>query len=150
MARLTIGYPGRDVERRIVEMRGYSDKVEAVVRQVATAEQVLAAQAAVDAIQVPSAVMDYAMELIHATRSTEALETGISTRGAVSLVAAARSHAALRGRAFCIPDDVKAVFVPAAAHRVLVRRGGSGGPAARDEAAAVLMEILGRTPVPGD
>ena len=148
--RLTLGYPERVVERRIVELRGLADKVETIVRPVASAEQLVRAQQAVDAVEVPDAVMDYAMELVGATRMAEALETGVSTRGAVSIVAAARACAAIHGRAFCLADDVKDVFLPCAAHRVLVRGRGHSGAAARDEAIAILTDIVGRTPVPGE
>jgi MoxR-like ATPase len=148
--RLTLGYPDRAVERRIVEMRGLADKVESIVRQVATAEDLVRAQRAVDAVEVPAPVMDYAMELVGATRTSEALETGVSTRGAVSIVAAARASAALNGRPFCVADDVKDVFVPCAAHRVLVKGRGHSGASARDEAIAILTDLLGRMPVPGE
>ena len=74
---------------------------------------------------------------------------GISTRGAVSLVSACRAAAALAGRAFCLPDDVKEMFLPTCAHRVVLRGRGSAGAAAREEARALLTDMLARTPVPG-
>ena len=150
LMRLTIGYPDRDIERRIVELRGLADKVEGAVRTVASAEQMVSAQAAVDAVEVPSLVMDYAMELVGSSRSSPSLEAGVSTRGAVSLVAAARALATLRGRTFCLCDDVKEVFLPVASHRVMVKGRGLSGAAARDEAVAVLTDVIGRTPVPGE
>lgn len=150
LVRLTIGYPGRDAERRVVAMQGFADKVEALVRPVATAEEVLAAQAATTAVVVPDAVMDYAMDLVGQTRLTEALEMGISTRGAVSLVAASRAAAALAGRAYCLPDDVKEMFLPTCAHRVVLRGRQMAGAVAREEARALLTDLLARTPVPGD
>ena len=150
LMRLTVGYPDREVERRIVEVQGLADKVDEMVRPVASPERIAAAQAVATRVSVRPAVMDYAMELVSETRSSDALETGISTRGAVSLVAAARALATLRGRSYCIPDDVKEMFAPTCAHRVLVRAGGVTGAAAREEARAILTDILGRTPVPGD
>jgi len=146
--RLTIGYPDPDVERHIVAVGGYADKVDTTVRQVTDPEAVREAQGVVDDVTVPDAVMGYAMGLVAATRTSEPLRAGLSTRGAVNLLAAARAHAVLRGRAYCIPDDVKAVFVAAGAHRVQVRHQADGS--ARDEAAAILSEILSRYPVPGD
>lgn len=150
LVRLTIGYPDREAERRIVAMQGFADKVETLVNAVATPEQVVAAQAATSAVLVPDAVMDYAMDLVGQTRGTEALEMGISTRGAVSLIAACRGAAALAGRTYCLPDDVKEMFLPTCAHRVVLRGRGTAGAAAREEARALLTDLLARTPVPGD
>jgi MoxR-like ATPase len=150
LVRLTIGYPDPAVERRVVEMQGFVDKVDDHVHAVGTLDQVIAARAAVRGVLVPPAVMDYAMDLVAQTRASTVLETGISTRGAVSLIASARAMAAVRGRTFCLADDVKALFLSTAAHRVTVRGSGAAGRAARAEASAVLTDILGRTPVPGD
>lgn len=147
LMRLTVGYPERDVERRIVEMRGLADKVEKLVQPVATADDVVMAQRLADEVAVPAPVMEYAMDLVAASRSSEFLEIGISTRGAVNLVAAARARAAMYGRDFCIFDDIKTVFVPCAAHRVIVK---GHGPSARDQTIGVLTDIVARTPVPGD
>lgn len=150
LVRLTIGYPDRDVERKVVEMQGFADKVEDLVSAVATPVEVEAAQKATSAVEVSEAVMDYALELVAQTRESPSLETGISTRGAVSLVAAARGLAALRSRGYCVADDIKEMFGPVCGHRVLVKGKGLSGNAAREEASAVLSEILARTPVPGD
>ncbi len=150
LVRLTIGYPDREAERRVVSMQGFADKVESLVQPVATAAQVLAAQVATTAVLVPDSVMDYAMDLVGQTRATDALEMGISTRGAVSLIAACRAAAVLAGRAFCLPDDVKGMFLPTCAHRVVLRGRGNSGEAAREESRALLTDMLARTPVPGD
>ncbi|NOZ02182.1 MAG: AAA domain-containing protein, partial [Deltaproteobacteria bacterium] len=150
LLRLTIGYPDREVERRIVELQGFADKVDEMVRAVASPEEVEAAQKAVSGVAVSESVMDYALELVSQTRSSALLETGISTRGAVSLVAAARGAAAIRSRDYCIPDDIRDVFEPVCGHRVFVKGRGLSGATAREEATAVLSEILARTPVPGD
>lgn len=150
LVRLSIGYPDRETERRIVAMRGLDDKVDVRVEAVATPEEVLAAQEAVDAVAVPDAVMDYAMDLVAETRASGAVEVGISTRGAVGLVAASRAAAALAGRTYCLADDVKRVFVPSCAHRLVLRSRPASGTSSREEAAAILTDILGRTPVPGD
>lgn len=150
LVRLTIGYPEKEAERRVVAMQGFADKVESLVNPVATPEQVVAAQAAVSRVDVPDPVMDYAMDLVGQTRGTEVLEMGISTRGAVSLVSACRARAALAGRTYCLPDDVKEMFVPTCAHRVVLRGRGGAGAAAREEARALLTDLLARTPVPGD
>jgi MoxR-like ATPase len=150
MVRLTIGYPDRSTERRIVEVHGLAEKVDSLVGAVATPETVALMLQAATEVAMPPPVMDYVLELVHQTRVSDALEMGISTRGAVSLVAAARARAILEGRDFCLADDVKKVFVPVCGHRVLVKGRGLGGPSAAQEARAALVDILSRTPVPGD
>lgn len=150
LVRLTIGYPDRETERQVVESQGFADKVEDRVQHVAKPEEVEAAQIAASRVEVSEAVMDYALELVSQTRTSPSLETGISTRGAVSLVSAARAAAAIRSRNYCIPDDVKEMFGPVCGHRVFVRGKGLSANTAREEAVAVLSEIIARTPVPGD
>jgi MoxR-like ATPase len=150
LVRLTIGYPDRDIERRVVEMQGFADKVEEMVRPVASLDEVVAAQDSVAAVRVPDSIMNYVMDLIDQTRSSTTLETGISTRGVVSLVAASRARAALDGRDYCLSDDIKEMFVPTCAHRVLVPGRGRMATAGREEARAILTDVLARTPVPGE
>ncbi len=150
LVRLTIGYPDRETERRIVDQQGFADKVDEAVQPVATPAVVAAAQEAVTRVRVPDPVMDYALELVSQTRTTPALEIGISTRGVVSLVAASRAAAALAGRDFCLADDVRQMFVPSCGHRVLLKGQLIDGAGSREEARAILTEVLARTPVPGD
>jgi MoxR-like ATPase len=148
LTRITIGFPDRDVERRIAMAQGYSDKVETLVGAVAAPESVAVAQAAASAVHVPDPVMEYAMELVARTRKAETLDVGVSTRGLVNLVAAARGMAVMRGRDFCLADDVKDVFIPVCAHRVQGRGRGTG--TGREEIVALLTDLVDRTPVPGD
>jgi len=150
LVRLTIGYPPRDAERRIVEVNGYADKVEDLVVPVTTPEAILEAQRHVGEVTIPAPVMDYVMDLVERTRRHEGLELGISTRGAVSLMSACRARALLEGRDFVLADDVKAMLLPTCAHRVVPRGRGVQGSLVREEASAVLADLLARTPVPGD
>lgn len=150
LVRLTIGYPERDVERQIMASAGFADKVDDLVPSVADTEAVVAAQTEAESVAVRDAVMDYALELVALSRTHPSLESGISTRGAVSLVAASRALAAVRGRDFCLPDDVREMLIPVCAHRVMVRGAGVSGQTARVQAEAVLTEVASRIPVPGD
>jgi len=149
LVRLAIGYPDRDVEKQIVQVQGFEDKVDELVAGIGSTGEVESAQAEAASVEVSPAVMDYSLELVSQTRSTPSLEMGISTRGAVSLVSAARALAAMRGRDYCIPDDIKEMFGPVCGHRVLMMGKGLDQNAAREEAKAVLSEILARTPIPG-
>lgn len=148
LMRLSIGYPDRESERRIAEVQGFSGNlgIDAAV----TPEEVSAAREAAAGISIPGYLMDYLLELVSRTRDSDLLELGISTRGVVSLASAARALAMVSGRDFCVADDVKSMFVPVCAHRVMVRGHRAGGASSNSEAQAILTDIISSTPVPGD
>ena len=148
MMRLSIGYPDRADEAKIANMQGFSGDLglQAVVSPV----DVSAVQEMVARVSIPPFLMDYLLELVGRTRRGEMLELGVSTRGVVNLASAARACALLDGRDYCVADDVKSMFLPVCAHRVVLRGQRAGGTSAGGEAAALLSEILTSTPVPGD
>jgi MoxR-like ATPase len=78
-------------------------------------------QAAVEDVHVSPAVGRYAVALVRATRDSASVAVGSSPRGSLALLKLSRCHAALRGRDFVTPDDVKAVAVPALAHRLVLK-----------------------------
>jgi MoxR-like ATPase len=146
LLRLSLGYPSRAVERALLLERGTEEPVTAL-RPVATRADVLRLQAAVARVRLDPAVADYALAIADATRSSELLAQGVSTRGALALAAAARARALLGGRDYVLPSDVKALAVPVLSHRI--------APAGRDaydvdrgEAERLLAELLERIPVP--
>ena len=98
-------------------------------------------------MHVNSEVARYAVELASGTRAHPQLERGVSTRAALSLMAAAKAHALWEARDFVTPGDISALVVPALAHRVALRSGAQGA-SAREEAAELLSEIVRRTPPP--
>jgi MoxR-like ATPase len=75
---------------------------------------------------VEESVVDYLLDLVEATRKCDELSVGVSTRGALSLYRAAQASAALDGRSFVTPDDIKQLAVPALSHRVIARGYASG------------------------
>jgi MoxR-like ATPase len=109
---------------------------------------VLSLQAQADAVKVEDSLLGYVMAIVHATRTHAALALGVSPRGALALVQAAKALALIDGRRYCVPDDSKALAVPAFAHRVLLRarweQSGEQSPARED----ILREILRDVPVP--
>lgn len=117
-----IDYPDSDTENRIVaEATGnkvgddlYTDSVETVM----SGEEVVAAQKIVATTKVDPAVLDYAVRVVRATRETSGLRMGAGPRGSISLIRAARASAALQGRDFVTPDDIRAVTFPALRHRI--------------------------------
>jgi MoxR-like ATPase len=146
LMRLRIGYPAQDVERQVLRRRKSGEPVEEL-SAVVDADELIAAQRAVDDVRTSEELIDYLHSLVLATRSTPLLSIGASTRGALALDRAVRAYALVLGRAYAIPDDVKAVAVPVLAHRVRSSgaRDGTGG---HGDGERVIREILSSLPVP--
>jgi MoxR-like ATPase len=119
-----LAYPSRDEERKIVAAYGVrSGQVHPAdmgVGQVADAATVASAADAVAAVRLNEELVDYVLDLVRATRETADLQNGASPRSAAMLALAARARAALDGRDYAIPDDVKALALPALRHRVML------------------------------
>ncbi|WP_293677480.1 MoxR family ATPase [uncultured Phenylobacterium sp.] len=120
----TLGYPSREEERTIVAeygmQSGHADPAERGVKRVVTARQLGEAHKAVAAIRLTDEVVGYVLDLVRSTRETPDLASGASPRSAAQLALSARSRAALDGRDYVIPDDVKALALPALRHRVIL------------------------------
>lgn len=145
LLRVRLGYPELEDEIRILEQQQFRHPLEDL-EQVATAEELSQAQEAVKAIHVSSAVKRYIVGLTRRTREHEEAYLGASPRGSLTLYRAGQTRAAMRGRDFVLPDDIKALALPALAHRVIP------GPAARLQdvsAERIVQEIVDKTPVPG-
>jgi MoxR-like ATPase len=146
LIRVTIGYPSPDVERTIIESHGFAG-VEATVEPVLSTEEVAAMQERTAQTLVAGPVLDYLQRLVAATRDSPYLTLGVSTRGAIALHKACQGRAFLHGRGHVLPDDVKALFVAVCAHRVMSKRHHESPAERRNEADAILAEILERTPL---
>jgi len=118
LMRLSIGYPEVDEERAMLR-RFRTDAPLETVSQVVTPEQMTGLIAAVRRIHVSEAVEDYLLRIIRATRSHDTIEVGASPRAALALVRAAQAFAAVDGRDFVRPDDVREMAQPVLAHRVM-------------------------------
>ncbi len=136
LLRLTLGYPDRETERRVLRRDGLRRVAPAPV---VSPEEVTDLMAAAERVRVPEAVEDYLLDLVTATREAPALARGASTRGAQALFRAARAYALVRGRGFVVPEDVRDLAVPVLAHRVLCRDGGGPGG---DGAAPIVRRLL--------
>jgi MoxR-like ATPase len=144
MLRATIGYPDLEDEKTIITnlRRGHPiDRIEAV----ASAEDIVAVQGLVPEIHVDDSLRDYLLDIVRATRTHPDVALGASPRGTLALFRAAQALAAIRGRDFVLPDDVKYLAPMSLAHRLIVRpesqlRGRTGS--------GVLQGILEATPVP--
>jgi MoxR-like ATPase len=145
LMRIAVGYPGRAEEREILSRRLARRREEAHIATVATRSELLAMQAALEDIHVDPSIEEYIVDLARATRDDQRVALGASPRGSLALLRLARAEAALSRRDFVTPDDVKAMAVPALAHRLVLR------PelwVSRVSAEDVVRDILGRVATP--
>ncbi len=147
--KVVIAYPSRDEEREIVRRHGHRSAMprlgEFGLRAVVDAGALARTRESVARIRLSESLIDYIVDVVRATREHSSLEVGASTRAANMLASAARAFAALQGRDFVIPDDVKALALPVLRHRVTL------SPSAEIEGLAtdrILGEILDQTAAP--
>jgi MoxR-like ATPase len=146
LVRIRLGYAPPDVEMRLI-LEGNLDTVRNVPT-VLDPKRLVALQREVDRVTLDGALANYLQALIMATRSAPSLSLGVSTRGAILLAKAAKAQALLRGRTYCIADDIHDLAVPVCAHRVRLTSHADGFAPTRDEAEAAVREIVARIPVP--
>jgi MoxR-like ATPase len=120
LMKISIGYPSQEDDRLILARFRSSDPLEELAAVVPAAE-LLEMQRACREVHVAADVEDYIIRLIHATRQHASLELGASPRAMLALYNAAQALAAVRGRAFVTPDDIKHLVVPVLVHRVIPR-----------------------------
>ena len=147
--KIIVDYPNRDEERDIVRRHGHRSAMPRLadfgLEAVVSADVLGQVRAAIAEIKLSDALTDYIVDVIRATRQHASLEVGASTRSATMLAAAARASAALQGRDFVIPDDVKLLALPVLRHRVILSPGAEIEGLTTDR---VLREILDQVPAP--
>jgi MoxR-like ATPase len=121
LLRIGIGYPERDQEWEVLERRLERAVDEVELEPVVGREELLEMQRAVEQVHVDRSVGLYMVDLVAATRSASGIQVGASPRGSLALLKLSRCRAAVRGRDYVTPDDVKAVAVSALAHRLALR-----------------------------
>jgi MoxR-like ATPase len=119
--RTSIGYPERDDEASVLGRRLDRGSDELTLERVVDGPTVIAMQRAVEGVHVSESMQLYIVDLVAATRTAPRVQVGASPRGSLALLKLSRCRAALAGRDFVLPDDVKAVAVPALAHRLTLR-----------------------------
>ncbi len=144
LMRLAVGYPEPDEEEAMLLRFEQEDPLENL-QPVASAEEVLAAQAAVRRVHVEPDVRRYVVEVVRATRTHPLLEVGGSPRATLALYRAAQALAAIRGRAYVIPDDVKTLCPPVLTHRVIISPQVQLRGRTPQE---IIAEVVDRVPVP--
>jgi MoxR-like ATPase len=121
LMRVSIGYPEPATEREILRRRRERRTDAAAVPTIVSRAELLAMQAALEDVFVSDALEGYIVALTQATRADSRVALGASPRGSLALLKLARAEAALRGREFVLPDDVKTMAVAALAHRLVLR-----------------------------
>jgi MoxR-like ATPase len=121
LLRLAVGYPGRDDEWQLLERRLDRATDEIRLDRVVDRAGLIELQAAIEGIHVSEPIGYYVVDVVAATRTSVRVQVGASPRGTLALLKASRARAALEGRDFVTPEDVKAVAVPALAHRLMLR-----------------------------
>ena len=121
LVRLRVGYPSGAVEAAILRARMERADDEVQIQPVVDAAELSAMQAGVEQVFVAESVTNYMVALVEATRASPRLQVGASPRGTLALLKLSRAHAVMDGRDYVVPDDVKAIAIPALAHRLILR-----------------------------
>jgi len=121
LIRLGIGYPSREEEQELLARRLARGEDEIELRSVIDGPGLIAMQRALEVVHVSDSINGYIVDLVTATRDSKRLAVGASPRGSLALLKLSRAKAALDGRDFVVPEDVKAVAIPALAHRLTLR-----------------------------
>jgi MoxR-like ATPase len=145
LLRIAVGYPDRSAEQRILTTQPSRNALEEL-RPVMTADDVIRLQDSVPQIKPDPAIVDYILDLVEATRHDDQLHLGVSPRGSLALIQAVQASVVLNGRSFATPDDVKQLFIPCCAHRIVSKTYLHNGDA--NAAARILQAILDKTPTP--
>lgn len=145
LMRISLGYPSRTEE---IEVLNRQEQVHPLsqLRQVVDSHELVAAQQAIKSVHVDRLIKEYIVAIVSSTRRHDDIYLGASPRGSLALQSSAQARAAIMGRDYVIPDDIKALAEVTLAHRLILN------PAARIRNAdprGVVTEILRSTPVPG-
>ena len=145
MLRIRLGYPDKENEQKILDAQQFTHPIE-TLQQVVTVEELIEAQEEVKKVHVDDLIKRYIIDLVALTRDHPDAYLGASPRGSLTLYKTAQVWAALGGRDFVIPDDVKGLAMAALAHRLIV----SPSARIRDvDPRAVIEDVLQSVPVPG-
>ena len=145
MMRIRLGYPSPQEEIAMLDSQQYEHPLQGL-QQIVSVQDLIAAQHAVREVYLNHDIKNYIVNLVTTTRQHPDVYLGASPRGALALYRTAQARAALAGRDYVIPDDVKALAESTLAHRIIV------GPNARIKdisASSIVHSILSTVPVPG-
>ena len=145
MLKLSIGYPSVSDEREILNRRHLRKQEDVTLKAVTSAAKILKLRQSIEAIHIDADLEDYIVRIVQETRHDRRVAVGASPRASLAFLKMARAHAALNGRDFVLPDDIKRYAVPVLTHRIILL------PeywVARDIAGEVIADVMRRIPVP--
>jgi MoxR-like ATPase len=146
LLRISLGYPTHMEEISVLQNQMSGHPLSRIEQVVDVDELIEAQRFILDTVRVDPLILEYMVSLVEATRRHDEIYLGASPRGALGLLSSSRAWAALAGRDYVLPDDVKALAEPVLAHRLIV------SPAARMrniDGRGIIRELLQRVPVPG-
>jgi MoxR-like ATPase len=145
MLKLSVGHPTLEEEKLILRRRRERKQDEVELREIARARQVLDMREAVESIHVDGDLENYIAALVHATREDRRVAVGASPRGSLAFLKMARANAAIDGRDFITPDDIKRYATPILGHRVILQPEYWMSRSVTDD---IIRDSLEKTPVP--
>lgn len=147
LMRLQIGYPSPEEEKKVLE-RPQSLHPADDLQPVVSGHDVLDLQHQVDQVLMEDSLTEYLLTIVQATRQTEILSLGVSTRGALALSRAAKALAFVRGRAYCLPDDIKELAPVVLSHRIMLSRSQGLRQRTYEQTEQVVRDLVESVPVP--
>lgn len=145
LLRISVGYPERQAEHRILTTRPGRTALDQLA-PVTNGPEIVELQDRLPAIRLDPAVVDYVLDLVEATRHSDELHLGVSPRGALALTQASQGAALLASRDYVIPDDVKTMCIPVCGHRIIGKSYLHNGDPHGTE--SILKKILEEVPAP--
>lgn len=145
LMRIELGYPDIEAEVRVLSEQQYRHPLE-TISQIASVDEIIAVQEEVKGVYVAPALKRYMVTLANQTRNHPEVYLGASPRGSIAIYRTSQAKAAISGRDYVLPDDVKELVVPTFSHRLILN------PAARLRnlsSEQIILEIISKVPVPG-
>jgi len=147
MLKLSLGYPDRNAESAMIDAHIGKRPFESI-SSVCTADDISKIMQICETVAYSSKIRDYILDIIYATRSDARIALGVSPRGCLALMRASQSFAAINGRGYILPDDIKAVAVPVLSHRIISRNRERFNSITH--ASDIITDIIDRIPSPVD
>lgn len=145
LLRISVGYPSREAERQVLSSHREGEPVDSL-EPVISSRRIVELQRVVRSVRFDPSLVEYLLNIVHATRESDLVQVGVSTRGALSLYRAAQALAVVEKRDYVIPDDIKRLGLPVLAHRIVPR--GMLPGADRSGSEMVIRKVLDSVSVP--
>jgi MoxR-like ATPase len=121
MLKVTVGYPNREDEKEILHRRHERRVDDVVLKKITTPKQILDMRKAVESVHIEDDLEGYIAAIVHETRNDRHVAVGASPRGSLAFLKMSRAYAALHGRDYVLPDDIKHFAVPVLSHRLILQ-----------------------------